>query len=238
MDLGLAGRVALVTAASKGLGAASAAALAAEGCKVVICARGEEALHATASKIGAVAIVSDVTAAGEPDRLVAATVEQFGRIDILVANAGGPPPMRALDVDDADITAAVNANLTTSVRLIQAATQHMRAAKWGRICCITSSAVKQPIPTLALSNLARTGLWAWAKTAAADLFADGITLNLACPGLHATDRIKNLGGAVSGPNIGDPADFGSVVAFLCSEHARFVSGTAVMVDGAASAGLL
>jgi len=238
VDLGIRGKVALVTAASKGLGRASAAALAEAGCTVVICARGEEALRATAAEIGAVAITSDVTQPDEPARLVAATVEHFGSIDILVANAGGPPPMSALDVDDAAIAAAVNANLTTSVRLVREAAPHMRASRWGRICCITSSSVKQPIPTLALSNLARTGLWSWAKTAAADLFVDGITLNLACPGLHATDRIRSLGVDVDGPNIGDPADFGSIVAFLCSEPAKFVSGTAVMVDGAASQGLL
>jgi 3-oxoacyl-[acyl-carrier protein] reductase len=238
MNLGISGKVALVTAASKGLGKASAAALAAEGCKVVICARGEEALYATAAEIGAVAIASDVTQSGEPERLVEITVEQLGGLDILVANAGGPPPMRALEVDDETIATAVNANLTTSIRLVKAAVPHMRASQWGRICCITSSAIKQPIPTLALSNTARTGLWAWAKTAAADLFADGITLNLACPGLHATDRIKNLGMSADDANVGDPADFGNVVAFLCSEQSKFVSGTAVMVDGASSVGLL
>jgi 3-oxoacyl-[acyl-carrier protein] reductase len=238
VNLGLEGKVALVTAGSKGLGKASAQALAAAGCQVVVCARGEDALKATADEIGAFAIVSDVTEPGEPARLVDAAVDRFGGLDILVANAGGPPPMRALEVDDDVVAAAVNANLMTSIRLVQAAVPHMRAKRWGRICCITSSSIKQPIPTLALSNLSRTGLWAWAKTAAADLFADGITLNLACPGLHATDRIKNLGAAVDGPNIGDPADFGSVVAFLCSEQAKFVSGAALMVDGAASVGLL
>jgi 3-oxoacyl-[acyl-carrier protein] reductase len=238
MNLGIQGKVALVTAGSKGLGKASAAALAAAGCQVVICARGEEALTATAAELNAVAIVSDVTQPGEPDRLVAATVEHFGSVDILVANAGGPPPMRALDVDDAAVDAAVNANLTTSIRLVKAAVPHMRTNHWGRICCITSSSIKQPIPTLALSNLSRTGLWAWAKTAAGDLFPDGITLNLACPGLHATDRIKSLGMSADDANVGDPADFGSTVAFLCSQQAKFISGTAVMVDGAASTGLL
>ena len=238
MDLGIEGKVALVTAASKGLGKASAQALAEAGCRVVICARGEEALEATAEEIGAHAIVSDVTEPQEPARLVAATVEQFGGLDILVPNAGGPPPMRALEVDDATIAAAVNANLTTSVRLVQHALPHMRANGWGRICCITSMSIKQPIPTLSLSNLARTGLWAWAKTAAADLFPEGVTLNLACPGLHATDRVKNLGGSVDGPNLGSPRDFGDVVAFLCSQQAKFVSGTALMVDGAVSTGLL
>jgi 3-oxoacyl-[acyl-carrier protein] reductase len=153
-----------------------------------------------------------------------------------VANAGGPPAGRALDVDDDQIQAAVNANLLTSVRLVREALPHLRAGGWGRICLITSSSVKQPLPNLALSNTARTGLWAWAKTAAADLFDQGITLNLACPGLHATDRLKSLG-LPEGP-LGDPADFGRVVAFLCSEPAGFVSGTAVMVDAARSTGLV
>ena len=244
MDLGIEGRVALVTASSKGLGRASAIALAEEGCKVVICARGEEALTAAASDIEAVggdvlAIVDDVTEPDAPARLVASTVEHFGSIDIVVGNAGGPPPGRALDATDEDIASAVNANLTTSVRLAREAVPHMRAAGWGRVCFITSVSVKQPIPTLAMSNTARTGLWAWAKTAAQDVVDDGITVNLACPGSHDTDRIKALvaSGAFSG-RIGDPADFGRVVAFLCSEPARFISGAALQVDGAGVLGLL
>ena len=244
MDLGIAGRVALVTASSKGLGRASALALAEEGCRVVICARGEEALAATATDIEAIggdvlAIVDDVTEPEAPARLVASTVEHFGSVDIVVGNAGGPPPGHALDVTDEGIAAAVNANLTTSVRLAREAVPHMRAAGWGRICFITSVSVKQPIPTLALSNTARTGLWAWAKTAASDLVGDGITVNLACPGSHDTDRMKALvaSGAFSG-RLGDPADFGRVVAFLCSEPAKFVSGVALQVDGAGVAGLL
>jgi 3-oxoacyl-[acyl-carrier protein] reductase len=243
MDLGLSGRVALVTAASKGLGRASAAALSAEGAAVVICARGADVLaEAAASMPGEVlAIPADVTDPSVPAALVEAAVDRFGRLDVLVANAGGPPPARALEVTDQSLLAAVNANLVTSVRLVQAAVPHMRAGGWGRICLITSVSVKQPIPTLALSNAARTGLWGWAKTAAADLFADGITLNLACPGLHATDRVVQLsGGADAGRDggLGDPADFGKVVAFLCSEPAGFISGTAVSVDGASVAGLL
>jgi 3-oxoacyl-[acyl-carrier protein] reductase len=142
-----------------------------------------------------------------------------------------------MEVDDEQLEAAVNANLITSIRLVRAAVPHMRTAGWGRICLITSSSVKQPVPNLALSNTARTGLWSWSKTAAADLFDDGITLNLACPGLHATDRIKSLGMG-DGEPVGDPGDFGKVVAFLCSEPAGFVSGTAVLVDGARSLGLL
>lgn len=108
----------------------------------------------------------------------------------------------------------------------------------GRICFITSVSVRQPIPGLALSNTARAGLWAWAKTAAQDLAPDGITVNLACPGLHATARMTALGGAAGSDPTGDPGDFGKVVAFLCSEPAGFISGTAIGVDGATVSGLL
>ena len=241
MNLGIEGKVALVTASSKGLGRASAEALAQDGARVVICARGGDALQETEKAIAALgaevlAVEADVTQPDQPARLVAAAVERFGGLDILVANAGGPPPGRALDVDDAQIDAAVNANLLTSVRLVREAVPHMRPNNWGRICLITSSSIKQPIPTLSLSNMARTGLWAWAKTAANELFDDGITLNTICPGLHDTDRVRSLDNAVSG-RIGSPADFGRVVAFLCSQHASFVSGTALLVDGAMTAGL-
>ena len=228
-----------MTASSKGLGRASAVALAKEGCKVVICARGEDALRDAEKEVAGqtevLALVEDVTERDAPKRLVQAAVERFGGLDILVPNAGGPPPASALEVTDEQVLAAVNANLLTSIRLVREAVPHMRAKHWGRICCITSYSVKQPIPTLALSNTARTGLWAWAKTAARDLFPDGITLNLACPGSHATERMNQLGGA--GP-MGDPADFGRVVAFLCSEPANYVTGAALQVDGGATTGLL
>ena len=239
MDLGLAGKVALVTASSKGLGRASALALSQEGAKVVLCARDEAALaEAAAAMPGeALAVAADVTDPATPQRLVGAAVDTFGGLDVLVANAGGPPPARALEVDDERLQAALQANLFTSIRLVQAALPPMRAAGWGRICLITSKAVKEPIPTLALSNTARTGLWAWAKTAAADLFEEGITLNLACPGTHDTERTRQAGLLGDGP-VGDPADFGKVVCFLCSDPARFVSGTALQVDGATTSGLL
>jgi 3-oxoacyl-[acyl-carrier protein] reductase len=235
VDLGLTGRVALVTAASKGLGLASALALADEGARVAVCARGPDDLRLAEARLAerteVLAVAADVGDPSAPARLVAATVERFGGLDVLVGNSGGPPPVRALEVDEQGLVDALNANLLAQVRLVQAAVPHMRAGGWGRVCLITSSAVKQPIPDLALSNTARSGLWGWAKTAAADLFADGITLNLACPGLHATDRLRSRG-APAGEPVGDPADFGRVVAFLCSEPARFVSGTAVLVDGA------
>jgi len=246
VDLGIAGRTALVTASSKGLGRGAAIALAAEGVNVTLCgrngdtlARAVEAVQEAAGTTGAEAhaVVADVSDRDAPARLVAETVERFGALHILVANAGGPPPGRALDVDDDALVAALNANLLTTVRLVREAVPHQRSAGWGRIVAITSNAIKQPIPTLALSNTARAGLWAWSKTAARDLARDGITLNLACPGMHATDRVRSLGVAEGTP-LGDPDDFGRVIAFLCSEPAGFINATALQVDGGEVAGLL
>jgi 3-oxoacyl-[acyl-carrier protein] reductase len=245
VDLGIAGRVAIVTASSKGLGRGAAEALAGEGVSVVINGRSATVLAETEEQMRAggadvLAIPGDVTDAAMPAALVAATLEWKGRVDIVVPNAGGPPPGRALEVDDEALAAALNANLLTSVRLVRAALDSMRENKWGRVCCITSFTIKQPVPTLALSNTARTALWAWAKTAASDVFADGITINLAAPGHHATDRMKQLagGGAPNTVGMGDPGDFGKVVAFLCSEPAKFVTGAALQVDGGATIGLL
>jgi len=241
VDLGLQDRVALVTAASKGLGRASAVALAAEGAKVVICARGTEALDDAAAGIrnagGEVtAVPLDVTQPEAPASLVRTAVDTYGRLDIVVANAGGPPPGRALDLTDEAVEAAVQANLLTSIRLVRESVPHFRERGWGRVCLITSVTVRQPARDLAASNTARTGLWAWAKTAANDLFDEGITVNLACPGIHDTDRVRQLGHTAG--RMGDPADFGKVVAFLCSEPATFISGIAMGVDGATVSGLL
>jgi 3-oxoacyl-[acyl-carrier protein] reductase len=243
VDLGITGRTALVTASSKGLGRASAMALAAEGVNVTICSRHGDELARTVKEIEALgggevhAIVADLTTHDAPARLVAETVERFGALHIIVANAGGPPPGRALTLDDAAILAAVEANLLSTVRLVREGLPHLRQVGWGRIVAIASVSVKQPIADLALSNTARTGLWAWAKTAAQDLAGEGITLNLACPGLHRTDRVVHLG-TPAGTRMGDPSDFGKVVAFLCSEPAGFINASAVGVDGGAVVGLL
>ena len=241
MDLGIDGHVAIVTASSRGLGRASAEALAAEGARLVLCARNPRSLleaEAALRSGGAdvVSVAADVADPTTPERLVAIALERYARLDIVVANAGGPPAARSLDVDDDAVRAAVEANLLSSVRLVRSAVPHMRAGGWGRVCCIASYSVVQAIPTLALSNTARTGLKAWVKTAAADLAAEGsgITVNLVCPGPHATDRMKELGG--SGP-MGDPADFGRVVAFVCSAHAGFVNGASIVVDGGATLAL-
>ena len=236
MDLGLTGRVAVVTAASKGLGRASAQALAAEGARIVLNARNADTLEELAATMpDAIVVAGDITDPDMPAQLVDAAVARWGRIDIVVANAGGPPTGRALDVDDDQILAAVNANMLASIRLARAAVPYMRSQHWGRVCLIASASVRQPIPDLTLSNIARTGLWAWAKTAAQDLAGEGITVNLAAPGLHATDRLVERG--VSG-RTGDPADFGKVIAFMCSEAASFINGIALGVDGGSVAGLL
>jgi len=236
VDLGIRGRVAVVMAGSRGLGFATAEALAAEGARLVVCARGEASLDAAAAALrergsDVLTVVADAADPGTPERLVAVALDRFGSVDIAVANAGGPPPGRALELAEDQIAGALQANLLASVRLAAATVPHMRRQRWGRICCITSYTVVQAVPTLALSNLARTGLWAWAKTAAHDLAAEGngVTLNLVCPGRHATERMVALGS--DGAGAGDPADFGKVVAFLCSAPAGFVNGAAIVVDG-------
>jgi 3-oxoacyl-[acyl-carrier protein] reductase len=245
VDLGIEGRVAVVAAASGGRGRASAEALAAEGVRIVVTARGAESLDQTEQELRAggadvFGVVADVTDPDVPERLVTAAIEHFGQIDIVVANAGGPPPGRALDVDDDALRHAVEANFLSAVRLVRASVPYMRTQAWGRICCISSYSIVQPLPALVLSNTARVGLWAWAKTAAADLAGEnsGITLNLACPGPHATERMRQLAGdSAGGGPMGDPADFGRVVAFLCSRQAGFVNGAAVVVDGGATLAL-
>jgi len=241
MDLGIDGKVALVAAGSRGLGRATALALAAEGVRVMVSGRDSDALDEVRRAVveaggEAACLAGDVTDPAEPARLVAAAVDRFGGLDIVVANAGGPPPGRALDQSDAALGSALNANLLTSVRLVREGLPHMRAAGWGRICCITSYTVRQASPDLALSNTARVGLWGWLKTAAHDLASEssGITINMICPGPHATDRMKELGGAAV---MGNPADFGSVATFLCSAQAGFVNGAAVVVDGGATLAL-
>ncbi|MGA8211122.1 MAG: SDR family oxidoreductase [Nocardioidaceae bacterium] len=236
MDLGLAGRVAIVTAASKGLGRATAEALAAEGARVLLNSRDEAALTRLAGTLDDAHLVAgDITDPALPAHLVATAMEHWGHVDIVVGNAGGPPTGSALEVSDEQVLDAVNANLLASVRLARAAVPHMREQRWGRVVFIASASVRQPIRDLALSNLARTGLWAWAKTAAQDLADQGITVNVAAPGLHATDRLLQRGAT---GRTGDPADFGKVVAFLCSQPAGFVNGIAMGVDGGAVTGLL
>lgn len=241
MDLGIAGRAAVVTGASMGLGRATAEALAEEGCNLVLCSRTEAPLQRTAQElrtkgVEVLAVPGDVTAPGVAQDLVAQTLERFGRLDILVPNVAGPPAVQALDISSEQLTAALHSSLQTPMALMQAVLPAMREQQWGRICAISSTSIKQPIADLALSGTSRAGLWAWVKLAARELVGDGITVNLACPDVHATERASKLG--FDTHRMGDPKDFGKVVCFLCSQPAKFITGSAVSVDGGAVLSLL
>lgn len=241
MDLGIEGRVALVTGASRGLGRASAEALAIEGAKVVVCARGEESLLTTISSfhdmgLDIEGLVCDISSPNAATRLVDHCVDRFGKIDILVANSEGPHTGRSWDVTEEDLLIAFNANMLAHFRLANAAIGHMREAEWGRICSIASHSIMQAMPALGLSNMARSALWGWVKGAAYDLQTTGVTFNLLCPGRHKTDRHS---GKTEQPtkDVGDPIQFGRLVAYLCSEHAAFINGTAIAVNGGSTLAL-
>jgi len=249
MDLGLRDKVVIVGASSKGLGKACALAFAQEGAKVTICARNEDVLAATAKEVAdaaggadrVLAVPIDIAQPNAPAQLVRATTEHFGALHVVVPNAGGPPPGMAMKFDDAAYRDAIELNLLASVRLARESVPHMRTAGFGRICFITSIAVKQPIPALALSNTARAGLTGYAKSLAVELAPEGITVNSALPGLHATDRVLVSGGDASDVpmgRLGDPAEFAAAVVFLCSAPASYITGVALQVDGGVYRGLL
>lgn len=240
MDLGLSGRRAAVAAASGGLGFASAAALAADGAQVVICGRDQGRIDDAAARIGngCIGLVQDVADAAGGAAFVAAATEALGGLDIVVANGGGPPAgtFASTPVDAYDI--ALDLNLMSVVGMAKAAIPAMQAQRWGRFVAITSLSVRQPMATLILSNTARAGVTGFLKTVALEVAADGVTVNTVQPGLHATDRVRQLfGDTEPGGRIGDPADFGSVVAFLCSRQANYVTGLQLHVDGGTFGGL-
>jgi 3-oxoacyl-[acyl-carrier protein] reductase len=248
MDLGIAGRRAAVAAGSAGLGFASAAALAAEGVRVAICGRDSARVDEAADRLGegCVGLVHDVGDAAGGATFVEAAREALGGVDILVTNAGGPP-QGTFESTDVDLyPPALELNLLSVVGMCKAAIPAMQAAGWGRVVAITSVAVRQPIATLILSNTARAGATGFLKTVAREVAADGVTVNSVQPGLHATARLAALYGdsldqvaaGVPAGMLGDPADFGKVVAFLCSAHARFVTGAHLQVDGGAYGALL
>lgn len=247
MDLGLAGRRALVTGASSGLGLSSAAALAAEGVRVVMVARDADRLgRAAASVEGDVHVlpgdVSDIDGVAE---LVATAAQMLGGLDILVANAGGPPAGTFASTDLDAYLPALELNLLSTVAMCTAAVPLMRDGGWGRIVAITSISVREPIGNLILSNTARAGLTGFLKTLSREVAGEGITVNSLQPGLHRTprlvdlhgDAVDDLGAMIPAGVVGDPDDFGAIAAFLCSDAARFVTGAAIPVDGGAAHGL-
>ena len=244
MDLGIAGKAALVTGASRGLGYAAAAALAREGCRIAICGRDETRITAAAATLGARPIVADMSASDGPGKAVEATVAALGPIDILVANAGGPAPGGFLDVSDEDWEHAVQQNLMGTIRLIRAVVPSMRDRGWGRIITITSRTVREAIDGLVLSNATRAGVAGAVRTLAREVARDGVTVNNVLPGSFATERLVELYGSqdavaargASSPmgRIGDPDELGAVITFLASRQASYVTGTSILVDGGES----
>ena len=248
MDLGIAGRRAAVAAATAGLGLGAARALVAEGAHVAICGRDGDRLRAAVAELegesggGQVhGLVGDVSTAVGAEAFIAEATQVLGGIDILVPNAGGPPTGGFAGTELAAYGPALELSLLSTVAMCIAAVPAMRERGWGRIAAITSLSVRQPIAGLILSNTARAGVTGFLKTLALEVAADGVTVNSVQPGSHATDRLRsNWGGdltaaaaSVPAKVLGRPDDFGAVVAFLCSDQARFITGAALHVDGGA-----
>jgi 3-oxoacyl-[acyl-carrier protein] reductase len=258
MDLGLKGKRALVMAASRGLGYACARGLAAEGCNLVVCSRDDTRIRHAAETIaretGAAvhALASDVSSAGEADRLVRAAVTHLGGLDIVIHNAGGPPAGDTASMSEAQWQKAFEQNLLSFVRVVNAAVPELKKAGGGRIITIASSSIKQPIPNLVLSNALRAGVWGFAKTLSRELAPDRILVNVVAPGRIQTERIEELDQAnaakagkpveeikkvsVAGVplgRIGRPDEFANVVVFLASAAATYVTGQAITIDGGA-----
>ena len=244
MDLGLAGRVALVMGASKGIGLGIATALAREGARVAIASRSPENLERAAAGIAgeAVPFVADTSDLDGLRALPAEVEDALGPVEILVTNTGGPPVGPALDADLDEWRSAYE-NLILAPRvLIEAVVPGMRERSWGRIVNVGSSSTREPIPGLALSNSHRPGLIGFLKTLAREVAADGVTVNDVSTGRFATDRLAaNWGGwekmregaaaDVPAQRLGEPAEYGDLVAFLASERAGYITATSIPIDG-------
>ncbi len=255
MDLGLAGRVALVTAASRGLGRAIAEALADEGAAVGICARGEAALGAAEQRLaerGAQvhAVVADLSKPEDIARVTREVRERFGKIDVLVANAGGPPAGLFEAHDWEAWQRAVELTLRSAVELTRAVLPGMRERRWGRVLHVTSLTVKQPIDGLMLSTSIRAAVTGFARTLANEVAAEGVTVNTLLPGFMNTERVVELNqvtaaregvpvaeverrtlGQIPARRIGEPAELAALAAFLASDRARYITGQSIAVDG-------
>ena len=258
MDLGLKGKRAIVMAASRGLGYASALGLAREGCHLIVCSRDQQRIDAAADTIrretGAKvkALVADVSSASEARRLVEAAVSEYGGLEIVVHNAGGPPAGETLAMTDEQWQKAFEQNLLSFTRIVGAAAPEMAKAKYGRVLTIASSSIKQPIPNLALSNALCAGVWGIAKTLTRELASQGILVNVIAPGRIDTERIAELDQANAQKNgksiedvrkasvssiplgrLGRPEELANLVVFLASQSASYITGQAITVDGAA-----
>jgi 3-oxoacyl-[acyl-carrier protein] reductase len=253
MDLGLKGRHALVTAASKGLGRACAEALVGEGAEVFISSRDPFTIEKTGKEIKAAGwLAADMSKPGDPEALVKAAITRFTDLDVLVVNAGGPPPGTFQTTPLEMWEVAFQLTLMSAVRLIQAGLPHLKRSDQGRIVCITSISVRQPIPNIALSNSLRAAVTGLAKTLSRELAPDRVTVNCLAPDAILTDRIREMAAmtgadaeervklmAASHPmgRMGDPAEFGATCAFICSKQAGFITGQTIGIDGGALLGV-
>ena len=248
MELGLAGRTAIVCGASSGMGLAIAEALAAEGANVAMFARRREILEREAERIGALAVQGDLTIPQHLERLVQATVGAFGGVDVLILNGGGPPAGTASSLTAEAVEEAVALLLTPHVTLVARCLPHLRESGRGRIVAIESSSVREPLANLALSNAVRPGVVGWLKTLARELGPDGITVNTIAPGRIDTDRLRSVYGDSGPPSsdlenvpvrrLGTPAEIAAAAAFLASDRAGYVTGAVIPVDGGLTRGLL
>jgi 3-oxoacyl-[acyl-carrier protein] reductase len=249
MDLGIRGKRAAIAGASAGLGFASAKVLADDGVRVAICGRDRARIEAAARAIGenALPLVADVSTSAGAAQFVRDARAALGGLDILVPNAGGPPPGNFASTPIEAYPKAIELNLMSVIAMCKEAVPAMQAQQWGRVVAITSIAVATPLPHLILSNTARAGATGFLKTLAREVAKDGVTVNSVLPGVHDTERVRGLRGAapmqemargIPVGRLGTADEFGHVVAFLCSQHAAFITGAAVPVDGGADPHLL
>lgn len=262
MDLGIQNKVALVTASSSGLGKAVARQLSREGAKLAICSRNEANISTAREKIAAEtggivrAYTADVTQKDQVKRMVTDIVSTLGSIDILVCNAGGPPPGFADDFKPDDYRNAIELNLMSTISICYEVVPHMKKNRWGRIVCIASVSAKQPIPNLILSNTARAGVLGFAKSLSEQVAPHGITVNSVCPGYTKTERVEDLArsyadsgkgtqedfyksieASIPMNRLGTKEEFAHTVAFLASEGAGYITGAALQIDGGYIKGL-
>ena len=237
MNLGLKDRVAIVAASSKGLGKAVALGLAEEGARLAICARGDEELRRTASEIPTEVLAQpvDVTVEAQVREFVEAVVRKFGRVDICVTNAGGPPAKKFADTTVEDWRSAVDLNFMSTLYFAQAVLPHMRERRWGRLIAISSVAVLQPVDGLVLSNAARSAVRGLVKSLSNEYAPYNVLVNNVCPGYTATERLKKLDvhpeAQIPLGRVGSPEEFANLVVFLASERASYITGVSIPVDG-------